>query len=251
VRSRPAILLAFAALAALAGCGGDDSSDSNDVASKSANQIVADSAAALSKVKSFHAEGTQGSTKVVADIELPEKLRIQIREKDSSASIIAVEGSVYVKANEAYWNDQGVGNAAPKLAGKWLKSPTTAAEFRDLTKGLDLETLSRCLSKDHGTLAKGGEETVDGKKAVVVLDKGDQPGTAPAKLYVAASGEPLPLRTLATGNERPGGKKDPSCNPDGSRAEKGDEKTFSRYNEPLDITAPAGAIDIGGAGNSS
>jgi hypothetical protein len=251
VKGRLAILLAAVPLAALAGCGDGDSSDANDVASKPANEIVADSAAALSKVRSFHAEGNQGGTQVVADLELPQTLRILLRDKATSASIIAVEGSVYIKADEAYWKQQGVGRAAPKLAGKWLKSPTTTAELRDLTKGLDPETLSRCLTKEHGTLAKGGEETVDGQKAVVVVDKGDKPGTAPGKLYVAATGDPLPLRTLATGNERPGGKKDPSCDSDGSRTKKGDETKFSRYNESFDIAAPPGAVAIGGSGTRS
>ena len=119
-----------------------------------------------------------------------------------------------------------------------------------MTRGLDPETLSRCLLRDHGTIAKGGTETVDGKQAVVLIDKGDRPGTAPGKLYVAAEDEPLPLRTIATGNQRPGGKKDPQCGGD-TPTRTGDEAKFSRYNESLDITAPPGAVDVGAGGTAS
>lgn len=236
---------------AVAGCGGDDSSGSNGVESKPADQIVADAAEALSKVKSFHAEGSEGNSKLAVDIEVPDKVRIAIQAGATSATIIGVDGSAYIRANEAYWKDQNVGRAAPQLADKWLKSPSTTAELKDLTKGLDPETLSRCLTKDHGTIAKGEQEQVDGEDAIVVLDKGDRPGTSPGKLYVATTGEPLPLRTIATGDERPGGKADPLCDSDNSKTKKGDTATFSRYNESLGIKAPAGAIDLAGAGTQS
>jgi hypothetical protein len=235
-----------------AGCGGGgDSPEPNGVESKPAQQILADSGAALSKVKSFRAEATQGGAKVVADVELPDKLRVAISDGQAAASIIAIERAVYIKANERYWREQQVGRAAPQLAGKWLKSPTTTTELRDLTKGLDPETLSRCLVKEHGTIVKGGKESVDGEPAVVLIDKGDRPGTNPGKLWVATTGEPLPLRTVATGNERPGGKQDPQCNESGRRTKRGDEVKLSRYDESLDLKAPPGALDLEGAGTAS
>ena len=222
--------------------------------SKPAAQILADSAAALRKVKSFHVEATQRNgnkvSKVSADLELPTKLRLAIQEAPKSASIIGVDGSVYIKANEAYWKEQQGGEAAAQLADKWLKSPSSTTALEDLTKGIDPQTLSDCLAKDHGTIEKGGTETVDGQEAVVLIDKGDRPGTTPGKLYVAATGEPLPLRTIATGNQRPGGSPDPRCDEDNRRARKGDEAKFGRYDESLDIKAPPGAVEIG-TGTSS
>ena len=68
--------------------------------------------------------------------------------------------------------------------------------------------------------------------------------TLRTRCLVAATGEPLPLRTLATGPARPGGKKDPLCDSD-TPTTKGDEVLFSRYNEPVDITAPPDALDLG------
>jgi hypothetical protein len=84
----------------------------------------------------------------------------------------------------------------------------------------------------------------------VILDKGDRPGTSPGRLYIAATGEPLPLRTIATGPERPGGKKDPRCDSD-TPTRAGDEVLFSRYDEPLDITAPPDALDLGKVGGGT
>ena len=236
------------ALTATAGCG-DDSADSGSLESKSAGQILEESAAALKQVRSYRVQVTQRSSKATADVELPSKLRLALREGAASASIIAVAGSVYIKANEAYWKGQQ-GERAAQLAGKWLKAPSSTSDLSDVTNGLDPETLSRCLVQDHGTIEKGGTETVDGEQAVVLIDKGDRPGTAPGKLYVAAEGEPLPLRTIATGNQRPGGKKDPKCDGD-TPTRAGDEAKFSRYDESLDITAPPGAVDVTETGTSS
>ena len=258
-------MLALIALATAGGCGSDsgDSGDSGDSAkegssgieSKSPQQILEESAAALARVKSFHVEGHEGAgskkTSIAGDVGLPESLDLSITQGGSSATLRAVDGSLYIRANEAFWREQKTGSAAGELADRWFKAPTSSRELRDLTKDLDPAKLSRCLLKDHGTIADGGKATVDGQEAVVIVDKGDRPGTAPGKLFVAATGEPLPLRTLTTGKERPGGTKDPECDSDDSPAQPGDTATFSNYNEPLNISAPPSAVDLGGKGSAS
>jgi len=218
------------------------------VESKPPRAILADAAAAFRRVESFHLEGTQGAgkkaTRVKADVGLPAKLRLTIGQGDAAATIIVVDRSLYIRANAAFWKEQGAGQAGQQLAGRWLKTPAGSGELQSVTKDLDPETLASCLVKGHGTLENGGTTTVDGQEAVVIVDKGDRPGTAPGKLFVAATGEPLPLRTLATGAERPGGKKDPKCD-DSTATRAGDEATFSDYNEPLDLSAPPGAVEVG------
>jgi hypothetical protein len=246
VRPRVAVVALLPAVVVF-GCGGS-SSDTNGEASKPAPQIVSDAAAALKRVHSVHMQGKQAlgnePTALEADLEPPGKVSLSFDQRSGTASIIAINGAVYIKANAAYWKKQKVGSAAATLAGKWFKSPTSAAQFRNLTRNLDVATLSRCLARDHGTLNVGGKATVDGQPAVVVVDQGDNPGGTPAKLFVATKGEPLPLRLVATGNERPGGTRDPQCNSSGSRGHAGDELTFSKYNEELKIAAPPGALDI-------
>jgi hypothetical protein len=86
---------------------------------------------------------------------------------------------------------------------------------------------------------------VNGQRAVVIIDKGDRPGSAPGKLYVAATGDPLPLRMLSTGRDRPGGHKDQECGDD-TPTRAGEEVIFSHYNEPLHLSAPPAAVAFGG-----
>jgi hypothetical protein len=266
MRSRGAIVLAFLPLALAAGCGSDSkdssdssssttpgsSADSNGTESKSPQQILAASAAALRRAKTFHLEGKEGGKKPTtakADVGLPRELRLAITQGDASASIMVVNGSLYIKANAAFWKQEKIGKAAAKLEGRWLKTPASTGELRKTTGDLDPKVLSHCLTTDHGTLANGGTATIDGQKAVVIIDKGDRPGTAPGKLYVAATGEPVPLQVTATGGDRPGGKKDPQC--DDSPTHAGDEFSFTNYNEPLNLSPPPAAIDLGGTGAAS
>jgi hypothetical protein len=253
MEARRAAALMLVPLVAAAGCGGDskdDSTEPNRVESKPPREALDDAAAALRRVESFHLEGRQGSgeksTRIKADVGLPSKLRLAIARGSASASILVFEDSVYIKANSAFWRQQQTGRAASALADRWFKTPSSRGELREITKELDPAVLSRCLVEDHGTLARGGTATVAGQRAVVIVDKGDRPGTAPGKLFVAATGPPLPLRMIATGRERPGGTKDPQCDGDSAPTQAGDEVRLSKYNEPLDVAAPPAAVDLGG-----
>jgi hypothetical protein len=245
------VVLALVSVAVVAGCGDSDdsgsnarSNDSNGIESKPPQQALEDTAAALRRMKSFHVEATEGrSTTVRADFAVPKKLRLYLKQRDATARMLFVDGAVYMKGNTAFWREAEAGRNAKDLDGHWLKVPGSMGELQKLAKQLDPVNLSRCLLKAHGTLASGGTATVKGQRAVVILDKGDRPGTTPGRLYVAATGEPLPLRTIATGRERPGGKKDPLCDSD-TPTRAGDEVLFSRYNEPVDITAPPDALDL-------
>jgi len=255
-RARHWLVLTLVSLVASGGgCGGDatdekdgSSAKDNGVASKPATQILSDAAAALERARSVHMEGTATlggkRTALRIDLEQPRKIRVAFKDKDVEAALVAVGRSVYIKADAAFWRQQRVGRAAATLADKWLKVPGSAADLRDLTKGLDLATLSRCLRKEHGTIRVAGKATVNGRPAVVLVDKGDRPGTAPGKLFVATTGAPVPLRAITTGKQKPGGRPDPRCSDPDSPATPGDQVSFSRYNEALKITAPAGARDL-------
>ena len=243
----PTLLLGTLTVASLGACGGgDDSGKDNGIAAKSPRQVVSDVASSLARVRSFHLDGTMAvdgkRTKVVADVEQPNRFHLTLKQQASSVEMIVVGSAAFIKANAAFWEQQRSG-AGSVLAGKWIKAPQSTRELRDLTRDLSTEKLSRCLLEDHGTLGDGGKASVGGQSAVVVVDKGDRPGTAPGKLYVAATGEPLPLRVLTTGRERPGGNRGDECSDPDSKSSPGDQLTFSRYNEDLDVKAPAQAID--------
>jgi hypothetical protein len=248
MRPRAAAVLALVPLAMGVGCGSDSTDRSNGVESKPPEEILDETAQALRRVESFHVEATEASSSSVkADVGLPEELSLALEEKDASASLVVVDGSFYMKGNAAWWKDVDVGGDADEIADRWFKVPFALA--KELTQALDPKTLSRCLVKEHGTLAKGGTAMVDGQRAVVIIDKGDRPGSVPGKLYVAATGEPLPLRLVTTGKQRPGGHKDPECGDD-TPAEAGDVAVFTDYNKPLDISAPPAAVDLGSTTSS-
>jgi hypothetical protein len=254
----PFVLL-FAAIGA--GCGGGDKKDEkaaagsgdgnaqdNGLADKSPREILTAAVGALRGAKSVHFEGKESvekkPTSVKADLEQPSKIRVSFDENGAAASLIAVSGSLYIKANETFWRKQHAAKAGKLLADRWFKAPGTSASFRDLTKGLDFGTLSRCLNKDHGTIAGGGTDSVDGQPAVVIVDKGDRPGTSPGKLWVATRGKPYPLKVLTTGKQRSGGKRDPECDSEDSPDRPGDQITFSKWDEPAGIAAPPNAVDF-------
>ncbi len=273
-RAAVAIVLVVGVMGA-AGCGNDDSdsssssnpnttttatstkteeresSKSDERASKSPEQIVEQSASALEDARSFHLEGTvrvDGKrTAVKADFEQPGKLRMSFGQGAVDASIITTGSALYIKANEAFWKQQQVGEAASSLAGRWFRSPASGKEISDLTKDIDPKVLGDCLRRDHGSLEHGGTATVDGQQTVVIIDKGDKPGTAPGKLFVAATGKPFPLRLVATGPPKPGGKPDPRCDDDegdDEEAQAGDVLTFSKFDEELGIKPPPKAVDL-------
>jgi hypothetical protein len=245
-----AALLVLIPLATVAGCGSDSSDSSSNEASgiesKPPQEILDQTAAALRQVKSFHIEGTQArrTETVKADVAGPRELRLDVKQRDATARMVFVDSSVYMNANAAFWRKAEAGQETRELDGRWLKVPGAAGDLQKIAKEVDPANLSRCLLKDHGTLEPGGKAKVGGQAAVVIVDKGDRPGTSPGRLYVAATGEPFPLRTIATGPERPGGKKDALCDSD-TPTRAGDTVVLSKFNEPLDITAPPDALDLG------
>jgi len=246
--------------ALLAGCGGGDDKDSGgggggSLADKSPQEILTASEQALSKVKSFHLEGTaqdkeDGEQKLSGDIALPGKLQLKITTKEGALQLRLVDKKVFIQADEQYWKGQGLPEQAlDALVDKWIVAPDQVQkDIAQFEAYADPARVGKCvLSQDVGKLSEDvAETTYDGKKAVVIEDKGDKPGTGPGKLYVAAEGEPLPLKAEKTGPDKPGGTPDPKCGE--TKADDSDtlssEVTLSKYNEPVTIEAPADAVDL-------
>ena len=92
--------------------------------------------------------------------------------------------------------------------------------------------------------------------SVVLVDKGNVPGTTPGKLYVATTGDPLPLRAIQTGPQAPGGTPDPRCHEtkdDVNSTTRFSDLRLSNYDAKVQIEAPPGAVDLTqlSGGNSS
>lgn len=260
-----AVAIACCAIAiAVGGCGGSGHPASSTGSSAStpagggtsarAARILAAAEAAIDHVHSFHLQATAttsaGTTSVSGDVVLPGRISFAIRTAASVIALRAIGSSVYFRASRAYLASTGTtGAALAELAGRWVSTtasqlPTTA----DLLALTSPVTLGRCLLGQHlGTLSVGAPASVGSRRAIVLIDAGDRPGSSPGRLYVAASGPPLPLRLTSSGPSRAGGSSDPACHQPASAANTsltGSDEFITQVNAPIRVTAPAGAASI-------
>jgi hypothetical protein len=136
----------------------------------------------------------------------------------SSFELIVLSPRVYLRANRRFWLGQAGRSAtararARRLAGRWLTLPGHSG--RSLTHSLGTlapGTLARCLTEDHGRLTiERGRPIIDHRRAIIVRDAGNAPGATPSTIAIAAGGVHYPLRYVATGPTRRGGRAD-VCN---------------------------------------
>lgn len=218
-----ALACAVALVAALAGCGGS-SSDGNGVASKSPTEIVAAAKTAADSASSVHVTGSivnAGST-IALDMELLRGTggRGKLSQNGLSFELVEIDNSVYIKGSPAFYRHFAGAAAAQLLQGKWLKAPANAGSFATLGSLTDLRKLLDSTLASHGSLAKGPTTKVEGQEAVGVKDL-SRGGT----LYVATTGKPYPLQITKGGSG-------------------GGTVTFSHWNAPVSVTAPANAVDL-------
>jgi len=239
VRTRLAAgLTAGLAALLLAGCGGDDdapaasgsaassSSDAgNGESEKTGPEVSEDAIDALEAAGSVHVEGdvTTEGEQTTFDIQLQgDDAAGTLTLGDQSVELLRVDGTAYMKGDAALWTSFGVpAEAVGQLDGVWVLMPADAAS------GLETFTFDGFVDEIRGGSGGTGgnaEEEVatdelDGQDVVVVTDDDG------SKLYVAATGEPYPLKVVNTG------------------AEAG-EVVFSGFGETEEITAPPAPLDL-------
>lgn len=223
-----ALAVGVAGTCLLAGCGG---SSSNGEAKKTGTEVAKDAAAALGASQAVHVAGqlTDSSTKkpITVDVQLQDDgTSGKFTFSGQTVQVIAVGGTTYIKTTAAFYESQGTSAAAAaKLANKWVKDPD-ASEFNDFT----LSGLSKQLSQpSSGSKINDAVTTgkVDGKKVVIASESDG------SKLYVAATGKPVPLQLSNS-----------TSSSEGSGSVK-----FTDYGKHESITAPSGALDVSGAGS--
>jgi hypothetical protein len=247
--SRCAALVPLPALtiALLAGT----SASAADQGSKPAKQILADTARDLAKVRSFHVEGTEidkdGRTRLSGDVLASGSLRLRATMGSMSFRLTVIGTATYLRANAAYWKAEGGATGkqlAASFANRWVRVPDSGGGgAADALKQLTPKGLAHCIGRGTGTVTNEGTRTLGSRRVVVLVDKGDKPGSSPGRLYVAASGRALPLRVTQTGPRKPGGQLDPRCEDAASTTKRSDVR-LSAFDKPVKITAPKGAIDL-------
>ncbi|MGH2854876.1 MAG: hypothetical protein ACRDLF_11880 [Solirubrobacteraceae bacterium] len=213
-------------LTALAGCGDSSSSSSgNGVASKSPAEIVAAARAAADGASSVHVSGSSvtGGTPITLDLSLVAGKggRGRLSENGLSFEIIEVGNSIYINGSPAFYSHFAGSAGAQLLQGKWLKAPVSNASFAGLSSLTDLrKLLDAALTTSGKALVAAGTRTVNGQAVVGVKDT-TQNGT----LYVATTGTAYPIQIAKNGTG-------------------GGAITFSEWNKPVSLAAPANAVDI-------
>jgi hypothetical protein len=147
--------------------------------------------------------------------------RGKIAESGLSFELVRLGGFVYINGSTAFYRHYAGQTAAQLLQGKWLKAPARGSDFAALASLTDLhKLLDSALSEERGTLAKGASTTINDQKVIAVNDH-----THGGTLYVASTGIPYPIEAV-------------------KGAPNTDKIVFDRWNVPVELHAPANAIDI-------
>ena len=219
----PLILLALLA----GGCGGGSPSG-NGVASKSPDQILAATKSAASAATSVHVTGTLAShgTPITIDMSLAAGRggKGKLSENGLSFELIVLDETIYIKGSPSFYSHFGGSAAAQLFQGKWLKAPAGQGELASLGSLANLGKILDQVLASTGSLTKGSTTTLAGQPVVELTD-----ATKSGSLYVAITGEPYPVQIVKHGSET-------------------GRVSFSEWNKPVALRAPANAIDIGALG---
>jgi len=228
VNPRIAVLVIAVVIAFVCGaCGGGNSSNGEE--KKPATQILADTKAAILKAKSFHISGQSvDSGKTTAlDVTLsPTRSGGSITSDGATLQLVVGGGEVYMKADQASWRKLGgsamSAAAAQLVADRWVKAPTTNADFKDLAKIGDLKSFLNEGLQPEGQVSKHAVTTVDGKRVLPLVD-----GTG-STLYIAATGPPYVVKIDNTAKASGGAG----------------TLTFDHYGNAAIPAIPNGAVDL-------
>ena len=172
----------------------------------------------------MHVAGSlySGATPITLDLDLASGRggRGQVSEGGLSFELIVIDNTVYIKGSPAFYSHFGGSAAAQLFQGKWLKAPTTSGELASLASLTNLGKLLAEALASSDTLVKGPTTTVAGQQVVELSDT-----TKNGSLYVATTGQPYPIEIVKRGTET-------------------GHVSFTRWNAPVTLTAPAGAVDL-------
>jgi hypothetical protein len=218
--------LAAALAIALAGCG----SSSNGVTSKSPAEILAASTAAAQGATSVHVVGrnAQGPLSLTFDLHLArDGGRGQVSVPGLAFEVVRVGSTVYVKGNPAFDRRVAATTGLHVPKGAWLKAPAASGRLAQLAAFTDLIGEQGRLLRSTGSLAKGAASTVNGKQAIELKLTGK---LFTGSLFIATTGKPYPIQIVKRGQET-------------------GQTTFSGWNAPVSLIAPASVIALSQLGH--
>jgi hypothetical protein len=228
-----AAALTAGAIILLAGCGGSSGSPSPNPSSAHAAKTLARMLAAIRAARTVHISVNARIGPNTATYSSDAGLNVG-RQKVSAgdggeATVLEINGVGYFQANEKgligfLATPQAV---AHRYAGHWISFQPGGMGYQRVVSGVTLGGIADEMALT-GAITPTGTSTVNGQ-SVDGLNGGvplawNAPAGVTATLYVAAHGKPLPVLFKA------------GIPPSGYHVE------FSRWGEPLRITAPASAV---------
>jgi hypothetical protein len=249
------LLIAAAAVLVGPACGGDRApGDDLRLERLAPNQVLAKAGDALRRVRSYHIEsvwtGPDCSIAITGDITASGSARARFGILDRRVEFVVDGPRAFVNGNYAFWLDHFTyyhGKAPDRVnrayAGQWIRLPVDRVRYwRSVLSDLGPRKLGRSLTdpSSHGTLRNEGIKTIDGHRVVVLRETGERPGTSPSELHIAATGPPLPLRSIGVSAQNAGAVG--RCGDDSATSSL--DVRLSQFNRPTRIAPPAGAISV-------
>ncbi len=224
------VVIAALAIAGLAGCGGSStgtatpSASSNGVADLPADQILAKATTAAKAQTSVHVAGKGSNNGQAFGLDM--RLRAggggigSVSIGTDKIQLVSTGTDVYIKADKAYWTTSAGAATAAVIGDRWVKAAASSAAFAPIAQLGDFTTSLENYLKPDSTITKGDQSTVDGQPAIALVSTN-------GKLWVATTGQPLPLK-IDSGKQ-------------------GDALSFSDWGKAVDVKVPTDSetLDIG------
>jgi hypothetical protein len=224
----PRLLALLAAIVlVLAGCGGGSGgSDDNGVAAKSADEILADTTAAVKEATSVyvHGGGTSEGSPLELDLHLVanEGGAGHVSVGDLSFDIVRIGDTTYFKGDDDFLTQVGGEAAVQLFHDRWIQAPADSGDLASFTPLTDIEQLFEGVFSGHEDVEKGDETDVNGQPAIEVKDTSSD-GT----LYVSTEGQPYPLKLASGADDDSSG-----------------EIFFEDWDESFELETPEDPVDI-------
>jgi hypothetical protein len=255
------LALAFV-LSACNGGGGSTQPPLSGEADKSAEQIVADSQAAMTATRTFRVtsenSGKSGSDKFAFAFDEQGGFSGTVDTAGVHADVVVVDGQVYIKGRQ-FWAKVYGGSGIPpgqlqiilsRIADHWAHDPADVLGLLQGSKQLIPADVPDCMGV-HGKLSKGGTDTFNGQRVDVVNDDGSQPGGMPGRYLVADAAPHRLLHADSHGPQTvgtpPAVGKCPAGNPIAATDVDPTRKTaftFSDFESVKPVSKPADTVEI-------
>lgn len=246
----PASLASLGTAVAVAACG---SGSSSDEAQRPPDQVLRDSAASMRTVHSYRLVGTIRTATGTGDVDLrvaaADEFMGTITSSGIRVDVVVAKGVTYLHGHDFFLRTAGQ-SAADAIGDRWARLPgNPLGDFGAVT---DSGRLADRMLGCHGTMRLAGTTTVDGRRAVELVDAGDLPGTTPTTLDVALDGPPYPLRVVQQGSAH-GGTAPAACGslpataaagPGSPAAQSSTTILLSEFGASITVSAPAQAVDL-------